>query len=150
MAFFSTVGIIPVESHEAMCQGLRETVNRKSVGNESVPTSEIRCKYGYDDVIYDFCRLYMCWNSATSSISYFALKSIDTHRCALNPRVSCFVDVIIRWTGEMFYVEYWMYRFAWNARMQWHLTVNEGVSVASKGMCGNHDANPESKCHSTS
>ena len=51
----------------------------------------------------------------------------------------CFADVIIRWTGEMFYVEYWMYRFAWNGHMQWHLTINDGVTTHSKGMCGNHN-----------
>ena len=47
----------------------------------------------------------------------------------------------------MFYVEYWMYRFAWNGHMQWHLTINDGVTTNSKGMCGNHNGDPHGTLH---
>ena len=53
--------------------------------------------------------------------------------------------MIVRWTGEMLYVDYWMYRFAWNGRMQWLLTVNDGYNPTSRGMCGNHNGDPDGK-----
>ncbi len=65
-----------------------------------------------------------------------------------------FLDMIFTHEGERYYLEYGTFRFSWDGKLQWYLTLDEahasvdGSNTVFKGLCGNYNENPSGK-HNT-